>query len=67
MKITQANKRFRRFQSELRFALGNKSVMTEDGQVIVFKDEFNEQRIFRTLQRAIDDYARHLPSDFVNP
>ena len=53
--------RFNRFKLALAGELGNRATLTEDGQVIVWADEFNETKTFRSLQRAIDHFARFMP------
>ena len=53
--------RFNQFKRALAAELGNRATLCEDGQVIVWADEFNETKTFWTLQRAIDHFARFMP------
>ena len=58
--------RFSKLQNYLRLELGEKLSLTTDGMVIVHSNEFSGDRVFHSLQAAIDNYARYLPAEFIN-
>ena len=61
------NSRFEQFKTLLRNELGDKAELGEAGSVIIHANEFSLLRRFHSLQAAIDNFARHLPTNFVNP
>lgn len=51
------NKRFETFKSALAFEIGDKAILAHDESVIVLANEFSGQRMFNTLQQAIDHFC----------
>lgn len=65
MKTTALPKRFRRFTAALNEATGDRAQYTIDGRVIIARNEFSPPREFRSIQAAIDNFARYMPADLL--
>ncbi len=57
------NLRFELFRRELRAALGDNAVLLANGSVTIPANEFSPVRSFRSVQDAIDNFARHLSEE----
>ena len=55
--------RFVKFRHALRQQLGNFCEQLPDGRIVVYANEFSPTQTLRSLQAAIDHYARYMPDD----
>jgi hypothetical protein len=58
-------RRFRLFKQALKSELGDHADFTVRGEVIIAANEFTPSRYFKTLQSAIDNFARYMPSELL--
>lgn len=65
--ISHTEARFLEFRARLKSETGDKAALVHGSSAVhVLANEFTPLRKFRSVQDAIDNFARYFPAEFVN-